>query len=240
MKQFLLKSWWIFPIISIACSLLLIPLTEHGKTGWVDALCIISLLLIIVQAVVFILCLINKTWWRAVATGIGGIISGFVFVYASLVYVISLNPESDSFGKDHPIPAEMTYEIPINEGGAFAEPMDSLSEDTYFQLRNSIQGGIYQYSLYYPALTDGEVFLRCFEATENIELSAERIQKASTVAVKDHTGFGLVADKQQFTIYEGDWGDFYAARIEVWHRDASTGKETKLLEKIYRVEGWMR
>lgn len=240
MKQFLLKSWWIFPIISIACSLLLIPLTEHGKTGWVDALCIISLLLIIVQAVVFILCLINKTWWRAVATGIGGIISGFVLVYASLLHVVFLNSQPDSFGKDHPIPAEMTYEIPLNEGNAFTEPMDSLSKDAYFQLRNSIQGGIYQYSLYYPALTDGNVFLRCFEATENIELSAERIQQASTVEVKGHTGFGLVANGQQFTIYEGDWDDYYAARIEVWHKDASTGKETKLLEKIYRVEGWMR
>ena len=58
--------------------------------------------------------------------------------------------------------------------------------------------------------------------------------------VKGHTEFGLVADKQQFSIYEGDWGDYYAARIEVWHKDASTGVETKLLEKTYRVEGWMR
>ena len=31
-----------------------------------------------------------------------------------------------------------------------------------------------------------------------------------------------------------------AHRIEVWHKDASTLKETKLLEKVYRVDGWMR
>ena len=35
-------------------------------------------------------------------------------------------------------------------------------------------------------------------------------------------------------------GDYYAARIEVWHRNAETKQEMKLLEKVYRVEGWMR
>ena len=60
------------------------------------------------------------------------------------------------------------------------------------------------------------------------------------MAVKDHNEFGTVVDKQQFTIYEGDWGDYYAARIEVWHQDANTGEETKLMEKTYRVDGWMR
>ena len=35
-------------------------------------------------------------------------------------------------------------------------------------------------------------------------------------------------------------GIYYAAKIEVWHKDAKTGRETKLMEKVYRVEGWMR
>lgn len=50
----------------------------------------------------------------------------------------------------------------------------------------------------------------------------------------------LLKSRKRFTIYEGDWGDYYAARIEVWHKDAATGEETKLCEKTYRVEGWMR
>lgn len=148
-------------------------------------------------------------------------------------------PTSDSFGKDHPIPEGMTYEIPMPEN-APAPAVDSLSDDSYLQLWNGIQGGIYLYSFSYPALPDGEVYLRCFEATENIELSASRLKGASTVEVKGHTGFGPVVERQQFSIYEGDWEDYYAARVEVWHHDASTGKETKLLEKTYRVEGWMR
>ena len=148
-------------------------------------------------------------------------------------------PTSESFGKDHPIPEGMAYEIPLAEN-APAPAVDTLSTDSYLQLWNGIQGGIYLYSLSYPALPDGQVYLRCFEATKNIELSTSRLKEASTMEVKGHTAFGPVVEKQQFSIYEGDWEDYYAARVEVWHKDASTGEETKLMEKTYRVEGWMR
>ena len=162
-----------------------------------------------------------------------------VIVYFAAVGILAIgSTQPDSFGKDHPIPEGMAYDIPISENTA--EPVvDSLSKDSYLQLWNSIQGGIYEYSLYYPALPDGEVFLRCYEATENIELSASRLREASTVEVKDHTGFGAVAQRQTFTIYEGDWGDYYAVRVEVWHRDKG-GKKRKLVEKTYAMEGWMR
>lgn len=164
---------------------------------------------------------------------------GFAACLAAVGLLSSCGPSSDSFGKDHPIPEGMAYEIPLQED-APVPGIDSLNVDSYLQLRNGIQGGIYLYSFSYPALPDGEVFLRCYEATENIELSASRLKEASTVEVKNHKCFGPVVEGQQFSIYEGDWDDYYAARVEVWHYDASTGKETKLLEKNYRVEGWMR
>ena len=176
-----------------------------------------------------------KYWWLFLIACI--ICVGVYFAAVGILSFASSQP--DAFGKDHPIPEGMAYNIPLSENTP--EPaIDSLSKDSYLQLWNGFQGGLYEYSLYYPALPDGEVYLRCYEATENIELSASRLREASTVEVKDHTGFGWVAQKQMFTIYEGDWEDYYAARIEVWHKDASTGEETKLLEKTYRVEGWMR
>ena len=153
------------------------------------------------------------------------------------VWLYAENGEIVSKGAFGWVDAENT--IPMQENTP-VPAVDSLSKDSYLQLWNGFQGGLYNYSLYYPALPDGEVFLRCFEATENIELSASRLREASTVEVKDHAGFGWVAQKQMFTIYEGDWEDYYAARIEVWHKNGSSGEETKLLEKTYRVEGWMR
>ena len=43
-----------------------------------------------------------------------------------------------------------------------------------------------------------------------------------------------------FTIYEGDWGKPYAARIEVWFRPDSGQPERKLLERTCKIEGWQR
>ena len=178
----------------------------------------------------------SKYWWIIL---IAVLVCIAVVYYAAVGLLAFGGSQPDSFGKDHPIPEGLAYDIPMSEDTPVVA-VDSLAQESYLQLWNGIQGGIYEYSLYYPALLDGEVYLRCFEATENIELSASRLHEASTVEVKNHNGFGLVAQRQMFTIYEGDWDDYYAARIEVWHRDASTGKETKLLEKTYRVEGWMR
>ena len=166
-------------------------------------------------------------------------ILSILICFATAGIMASCDLGSDTFGKDHPIPEGVNYSIPMPEN--MSEPdVDSLSEDSYLRLWNSIQGGVYEYSFYYPSLPDGEVFLSCFEVSENVELSPTRLPEASKVEVKDHTSFGQIANRQRFTIYEGDWEDYYAARIEVWHKDAATGKKTKLLDEVYRVEGWMR
>ena len=43
-----------------------------------------------------------------------------------------------------------------------------------------------------------------------------------------------------FTIYEGDWGKPYAARFEVWFEPDSGGEPRKLLEEVFKIEGWQR
>jgi hypothetical protein len=42
------------------------------------------------------------------------------------------------------------------------------------------------------------------------------------------------------TIYEGDWGVYYPARFELWFVPDSGQQERKLIEQIFKVEGWMR
>ena len=255
MKRFFVKYWWIFPIINLVCLLLIIPSLNYDLWRLASSFIIVFILLMVIQGIILILCLCEKKWWRAVGSVFGGVVCFVVFSFVSFVYLIHANSQPDLFGKEHPIPADMKCEEPlgvnyINTGDTMSfswdnfkpvEPIvDSLSKDSYLQIWKDFQGGMYLYSFYYPALPDGKVFLRCFEATENIELSAFRLRAASSVEVKNHTGFGAIANKQKFMIYEGDWEDYYAARIEVWHKNARTGEETKLLEKIYRVEGWMR
>ncbi|MCR4825509.1 MAG: hypothetical protein K5882_00970, partial [Bacteroidales bacterium] len=117
--------------------------------------------------------------------------------------------------------------------------IDSTDSNSWLQIWNGEQGGIYHYAFYWPALSDGEIYLRCFEATKDTELSASRLKPRTTVRVFGHNGFGQVVPPTEFTIYEGDWGDYYAVRVEVWHKPAG-GKPHKLMEKIYRMEGWMQ
>ena len=147
---------------------------------------------------------------------------------------------SDGFGKDHPIPDGLECNIPLVEDSCSTSPVDSLDSNTYLVIWNDIQGGMYKYDFYYGPLPAGEIFLRCFEVTENIPLSEDRLEERSRVEIDSTTSFTRLVNKQEFTIYEGDWEDYYAARVEVWYRNAATKQEQKLLEKVYRVEGWMR
>ena len=239
-RNFFVKFWWIFPIVNLVCALLIIPSANHNLWGLTSALFIVFIVLLVIQGIILIYCLCKKEWWQSVGSAIGCIVCFIAFYIISFIYLIVSSSQPDPFGKEHPIPEGMEYEIPLKEIAPVDLIIDGFSEKECLQVWNDFQGGLYQYSFYYPELPDGDVFLRCFEVTENIELSTPRLRKASTVKVIGHTEFGMIADKQSFTIYEGDWGDYYAARIEVWHKNARTEEETKLLEKIYRVEGWMR
>ena len=239
-KNFFVRFWWIFPVANVICMSLVLILLRHQLWNLSSCLIITSILLMLIQGVSIICCICKKEWRQTVVSAITGAVCLIVFSNVSFIFIAFLDLLPDTFGKEHPIPEGLRYEIPKSENDDFEAIADSLPSYGNLQIGDDIQGGIYHYSFYYPELPDGEVFLRCFEVTDNIELSAPRLQNASTVEVKNHSGFGIIANRQRFTIYEGDWGDYYVARIEVWHRNATTKEETKLMEKNYRVEGWMR
>jgi len=161
-----------------------------------------------------------------------------ILVLIALVILFFALPSHDRFGKDHPIPEGLEYSLPLDSTSTAVA--DSLDSSSWLVLWNGVQGGIYKYDFYYGPLPAGEIFLRCFEANDNVPLSVDRIEERSKVVIDSTASFAQLANKQEFTIYEGEWEDYYAARIEVWHRDAATRQEKKLLEKVFRVEGWMR
>ena len=154
--------------------------------------------------------------------------------------VIASMNAPDGFGRAHPIPEGLAYHHPLSFESDQPAVIDSLDAETYLQVWKEYQGGLYMYDLYYGALPAGDIYIRCYEVSENIPLSEESILEESLVTRATTTSFTQLVSKKKFTIYEGDWDNYYAARIEVWHKDASTRKETKLLEKVYRVDGWMR
>ena len=50
----------------------------------------------------------------------------------------------------------------------------------------------------------------------------------------------VFSGNMEFTIYEGNWEQYYAARFELWFRPDGGGAERKLAEATWRVQGWMR
>ncbi len=110
-----------------------------------------------------------------------------------------------------------------------------------FTLRNGMQPGIYNLVLRINPGEPGLVYLKAFEATKGTRLSEGRLKGASN----ERIGWSNDPEEKflyenEFTIYEGDWGKPYAARIEVWFCPDSGRTERKLMERVCKIEGWMR
>ena len=237
MKQIFIKYWWMFPILLELSMIALIVLFTKTPSILETIIGILLLLVIIALLTSWVLLLINKQWLKALLSFIVSAVVGCILL---IPLTLSAMSGPDGFGKDHPIPEGLEYNLPLPFESEKVELVDSLNNKTYLQIWNDSQGGMYKYDFYYGSLGPGEVFLRCYEVTSNIALSEDRLIEESRVKVSPQKQFGQVVNKQSFTIYEGDWDDYYAARIEVWFKNAETNQESKLLEKVYRVEGWMR
>ena len=237
MKRFFIVYWWTFPIMLALSMLALIVLFTKTPSILETIIGILLLLVIIALLISWVLLLINKQWLKFLLSFTVSFVVGCILL---IPLTLSAMSGPDGFGKDHPIPEGLEYNLPLPFESEKVEPVDSLNNQTYLQIWNDIQGGLYKYDFYYGSLGRGEIFLRCYEVTSNMPLSEDRLIEESRVKVSPQKQFGQVVNKQSFTIYEGDWDDYYAARIEVWFKNAETNQESKLLEKVYRVEGWMR
>ena len=75
----------------------------------------------------------------------------------------------------------------------------------------------------------GQVFLRADEITRAPGLTTRKSKNPGE----------LFSSDLHSTIHEGDWGQYYGARFEVWFDPESGGPERKLLESNWKIEGWM-
>ena len=248
-ERLILRFWYVLPLLAAVLLFILILLTTTYPSILENIIYCLLLLTLMMLAVSWCVLLANKKWWRCIVSVVVSVV--FVGVLGFYLSFAAMSAP-DGFGRDHPIPEGLTYNLPLQRyhwddslavsvvDTDSVVTVDTLNADTYLQIWDGIQGGIYLYDFYYGPLPAGEIYLRCFEVTENIPLSESRISEDSRAKIRPTTAFSKVVDKQKFTIYEGDFYDYYAARIEVWFKDADTKKERKLMEKMYRVEGWMR
>lgn len=117
----------------------------------------------------------------------------------------------------------------------------AVKGETDIWIENAMQGGMYNVYANINHKEAGYVYLKIFEATKNTPLSTDRIKykSAKVMDFSEDESLKLLYESS-ITIYEGDWGVYYPARFELWFVPDSGQEERKLIEQIFKVEGWMR
>ncbi|MCS4304720.1 MULTISPECIES: hypothetical protein [Chryseobacterium] len=103
-----------------------------------------------------------------------------------------------------------------------------------------LQPGTYKYDVFLNKTEKGKVYLKVYDFNTNRILSEKEIKKESMRVVFNPNDElkEFSSGNDGFTVKEGDWGDYYGSRIEVWFKpDNSNESERKLVEKNYIIQG---
>jgi hypothetical protein len=184
---------------------------------------------------------------------IGVVVMGILLVIHSAVTLCLIGlgeGGGDDFGKRHPIPEDMEYYTCLTDTRYEQCKLDSLAIERGIVLQENGLYGEYRYIAYVPAVPEnGHIYLKLYEATTDLPLS-EYIKTHTTLPVEasDTARIYMMKDEDpdtwspsdRFLIQEGEWGDYYAARVELWYKPESSDEEKLLHSVIYKVEGWSR
>ncbi len=136
---------------------------------------------------------------------------------------------------------ELAAILSFTNAVALSHPPALQTGDPEIHLAKFMQGGIYQVRAFVNPGETRRAYLKVFEATKNTPLSADRIQQRSISRIGWSTNLSEKFRYQsEITVYEGDWGTFYPARFELWFAPDSGNSERKLVDRIFRIEGWQR
>lgn len=213
-----------------------------------------SLICAILVTATLIVALIKKQYRNAILITLMGLLL-IAYAIAATFFAGLGNGALDNFGKRHPIPEGMecytTKITPEYRYTAAQTYLDSLVVERGIVVVDYGQPGQYRYMANVPAISEkGKIYLKLYEATTNLPLSEHDVKTSTTLLVEpsDTSRIYKMTDKEpnkwnatdDFTIYEGSWDDYYAARVELWYQPESGGEEQLLHSVIYQIEGWSR
>ena len=213
-----------------------------------------SLICAILVITTLIVALIKKQYKNAFLIALMGVLL-IAYAIAATFFGGLGNGALDNFGKRHPIPEGMEYyttKITPEYGNTSAQAyLDSLVVERGIVVVDYGQPGQYRYMANVPAIPEkGKIYLKLYEATTNLPLSEHNVKTSTTLLVEpsDTSRIYKMTDEEpnkwnateEFTIYEGSWDDYYAARVELWYQPESGGEEQLLHSVIYQIEGWSR
>ncbi len=170
-----------------------------------------------------------------------GFITIFIVVVTGIFSMMLTMIDGDHWADELNIPAGIQIENPVNMDN-YSRPDSVLNLDRTqpdLVLYNSFQPGIYEYDFWIGNIESGNIYLRIFEITQDEELSSDNVKMDSEISISNSSNRIARFSSKRFTIYEGDWGKYYAARFEVWFKPAIGGEERKIFQKNFKIEGWM-
>ena len=217
--------WWV-PIVTNFLAIGIFFLGTLFKRDWIIDLSLIVFFVNLIGTIISSIVQIVIRKWYYIFPQLG--LAAFLFYYTVIIFTYS---PPDYYAADKEIPENID----------FSEPLDSLPTIKDFEkydliLSNYAQPGIYKYYTDYQPKETGYFYIKAFEITSNDRLSGDRMEKRSKAEVDN-----LKPQKRngEFTIYEGNWGEKYGSRIELWYQP-SNGQEYKIEERNFIVEGWQR
>ena len=126
------------------------------------------------------------------------------------------------------------------EKGVDLKKLGRKSPSAEVKIYNGMQGGMYLMDIWCNPGETGTLSVRAKEITQGTRLSERRLKEhqVKTYGCREP---GVVFHSQiGFTIYEGNWEQYYGAEFELWFTPDS-GKPSRMLwTGNYRIQGWMR
>lgn len=241
---YIFDKWW-RPILFWFIACLIFGISEIVRNRTFGNIAFVIFGLGILVAFISAIYLLTKKKWLTglLSLGIfGGTIAAFIFYSIAMFFIDQERP--DEWAKNLKIPTNIQIDNPIDMDFDEHRP-DSITNrkvlKTDFVLYNSFQPGLYEYDFWTNKIESGKIYLKAFEITQEYALSTDRLSERSSIKISNMSDSVLkFSTSSHFTIYEGDWGQPYAARFEVWFKPDNGGQERKLFSKNYKIEGWMR
>ena len=176
--------FWLFTVIFLV-------VTEYVKQPPFGIIALILLGLgLLGLAVSTVYQLKYRRWLKGMATLLVIVISIVSLAVYSIAQFLIAQSEPDEFAKELKIPTNIPMNLPVNMGTDDLRPDSLLKRKVTakdFQLYNSFQPGLYQFDFWVGKIEKGTLYLKAFEVTQDLALSAESLHERSSVAIYNPT-----------------------------------------------------
>ena len=108
------------------------------------------------------------------------------------------------------------------------------------KLYNNTQPGLYLLDIWCNPGETGILMVRAKEITKGTPLSETRLPEHQVKVYGCPQADVSFNSQIDFTIFEGNWDQYYGACFELWFKPDSGAPERKLWSDNYRIQGWQR